>query len=106
MSSISGSRLIGVPDAATNSFTQIAGTVITNIIHGQTWVPDVRQVTGLANTVFITFLSVLFYSGGINEEAGWRGFAQKRFQAKLSPLITILLLWFLMVFWHIPNDIV
>jgi membrane protease YdiL (CAAX protease family) len=87
-------------------FIQIVGTVITNIIHGQTCFPDVSQVTGLAYTVFITFLSVLFYSGGINEEAGWRGFAQKRFQAKFSPLITIFLLWFLMVIWHIPNDIV
>jgi membrane protease YdiL (CAAX protease family) len=87
-------------------FIQIVGTVITNIIQGQTWFPDMRQVTGLAYTVFITFFSVLFYSGGINEEAGWRGFAQKRFQAKLSPLITIFLLWFLMVIWHIPNDIV
>jgi membrane protease YdiL (CAAX protease family) len=87
-------------------FVQIVGTVITNIIHGQTWFPDMRPVTGLAYTVFITFFSVLFYSGGINEEAGWRGFAQKRFQAKFSPLITVFLLWFLMVIWHIPNDIV
>jgi uncharacterized protein len=87
-------------------FIQIVGTVITNIIHGQTLFPDIRQATGLAYTVFITFFSVLFYSGGINEEAGWRGFVQKRFQAKLSPLIAIFLLWFLMVIWHIPNDIV
>jgi membrane protease YdiL (CAAX protease family) len=87
-------------------FIQIVGTVITNIIHGQTWFPDVSQVMSLAYTVFITFLSVLFYSGGINEEAGWRGFAQKRFQAKFSPLITVFLLWFLMVIWHMPNDIV
>jgi membrane protease YdiL (CAAX protease family) len=87
-------------------FIQIVGTVITNIIHGQTWFPDMRQVTGLAYTVFITFFSVLFYSGGINEEAGWRGFAQKRFQAKFSPLIAVFLLWLLMVIWHIPNDIV
>jgi len=86
-------------------FIQIAGTLITNIIHGQARFPDMSQVAGLAYTVFITFLSVLLYSGGINEEAGWRGFAQKRFQAKLSPLITVFLLWFLMVIWHIPNDI-
>jgi uncharacterized protein len=86
-------------------FIQIVGTLITNIIHGQSRFPDMSQVTGLAYTVFITFLSVLLFSGGINEEAGWRGFAQKRFQAKLSPLITVFLLWFLMVIWHIPNDI-
>ena len=55
---------------------------------------------------FFTFFSVLLYSGGINEEAGWRGFAQKRMQARYSPLVTSLVLWVLMVVWHIPNDIV
>jgi membrane protease YdiL (CAAX protease family) len=57
-------------------------------------------------TFFITFLAVLLYSGGINEESGWRGFAQKRMQARYSPLVANLILWFFLVIWHIPNDIV
>jgi membrane protease YdiL (CAAX protease family) len=48
---------------------------------------------------------VFFYSGGINEESGWRGFAQRRLQANYSPLVTNLLLWVFLVVWHIPNDI-
>lgn len=64
------------------------------------------QGADLAFTIFISFFSVLLFSGGINEESGWRGFAQKRLQAKYSPLVACLMLWFLMVIWHIPNHIV
>lgn len=85
---------------------QVLGTVITNVIHGYAWFPTGLQGTDLAYTVFITFFSMLLYSGGINEESGWRGFAQKRLQVKYSPLVANLILWFLMVIWHIPNDIV
>ena len=84
----------------------IVGTVITNIQNGNAWFPRVSQGADLAFTVFITFFSVLLFSGGINEESGWRGFAQKRLQVKHSPLVANLILWFMMVIWHIPNDIV
>jgi membrane protease YdiL (CAAX protease family) len=84
----------------------IVGTGITNILNGDAWFPQVSQGADLAFTLFITFFSVLLFSGGINEESGWRGFAQKRLQAKCSPLVANLILWFLMVIWHIPNDIV
>jgi membrane protease YdiL (CAAX protease family) len=84
----------------------IVGGGITNIMNGNAWFPQVSQVADLAFTVLITFFSVLLFSGGINEEAGWRGFAQKRMQARYSPLVTNLILWFLLVIWHIPNDIV
>lgn len=84
----------------------IVGTGITNLLNGNGWFPQVGQRADLAFTVFITFFSVLLFSGGINEESGWRGFAQLRLQAKYSPLVANLLLWFLMVIWHIPNDIV
>ena len=85
---------------------QIAGTGITNVLNGNAWLPRVSQGADLAFTIFITFFSVLLFSGGINEESGWRGFAQRRLQAKYSPLVANLILWFLMVIWHIPNDIV
>jgi membrane protease YdiL (CAAX protease family) len=84
----------------------IVGTGITNVLNGNAWLPRLTQGTDLAFTLFITFFSVLLFSGGINEESGWRGFAQKRLQAKYSPLVANLILWFLMVIWHIPNDIV
>jgi membrane protease YdiL (CAAX protease family) len=84
----------------------IIGTGITNILNGSAWFPQVSQGADLALTTFVTFFSVLLFSGGINEEGGWRGFAQKRLQAKYSPLVANLILWPLMVIWHIPNDIV
>jgi membrane protease YdiL (CAAX protease family) len=83
----------------------IVGTMITNIQSGKAWFPHVNQGADLAFTVFITFFSVLLFFGGINEESGWRGFAQKRMQSKYSPLVANLVLWILMVIWHIPNDI-
>jgi len=87
-------------------FILIVGTGITNVPNGNAWLPRVSQGADLAFTIFITFFSVLLFTGGINEESGWRGFAQKRLQAKYSPLVACLMLWFLMVIWHIPNDIV
>ncbi len=84
----------------------IVGTGITNVLNGNAWLPQVSQGADLAFTILVTFFSVLFFTGGINEESGWRGFAQKRLQAKYSPLVACLMLWILMVIWHIPNDIV
>jgi membrane protease YdiL (CAAX protease family) len=84
----------------------IVGTGITNILNGNAWFPLVNQGADLAFTLFITFFSVLLFSGGINEESGWRGFAQRRMQMRYSPLEASIILWVLMVIWHIPYDIV
>ncbi len=83
----------------------VVGAGITNGLKGGAWFPRLIQGADLAYTLLITFCSVLLFSGGINEESGWRGSAQNRLQAKYSPLVANLLLWFLMVIWHIPNDI-
>lgn len=82
------------------------GAVVTNVADGNAWLPPLTQVADLGYPLVVTFFSVLLYSGGINEESGWRGFAQSRLQVKHSPLITSLILWVLAVIWHIPNDIV
>jgi len=84
----------------------IAGMMITNAWNGNALFPQISLTEKLFLNILITFFSVLLFSGGLNEESGWRGFAQKRLQAKYSPLVTAFLLWFLMVIWHIPNDIV
>jgi len=83
----------------------IAGMVITNAWNGNTLFPEIKQGVNLILTLTITFFSVLLFAGGLNEESGWRGFAQIRLQSKYSPLVTAFLMWFLMVIWHIPNDI-
>ncbi len=82
----------------------IVGAGITNVLNGKAWFPPFFPGADLAYTLFITFFSVLLFSGGINEESGWRGFAQRRLQAKYSPLVANLILWLMMVIWHIPND--
>ncbi|HVP35615.1 MAG TPA: CPBP family intramembrane glutamic endopeptidase [Terriglobales bacterium] len=84
----------------------LAGNLITNIVNGLPLFPEVKQGTNLIYTTIITFFSVLVFTGGLNEESGWRGFAQKRLQSKYSPLASALLLWFSMVIWHIPNDLI
>jgi len=86
-------------------FIHIVGTGITNVLQGNPWLPQLSQVSGLSFTLLITFLFVVFFAGGINEESGWRGFAQTRLQAKFSPLVTAFIMWFCMVIWHIPNDL-
>jgi len=86
-------------------FVHIVGTGITNLRNGNPWFPQTGLPPGLASTLMIMFASTLFYSGGFNEEAGWRGFVQKRLQARYSPLVAGLILWVMMLIWHIPNDI-
>jgi membrane protease YdiL (CAAX protease family) len=83
----------------------IVGTGITNVLQGNPWLPRVNQLPNLSFTVLVTFFFVIFFAGGINEESGWRGFAQTRLQARFSPLLTAFLMWFYMVIWHIPNDL-
>jgi len=84
---------------------QIAGTGISNVIQGASFLPQPGQIGSVVINVFVTFVFVIFFAGGINEESGWRGFAQRRLQAKFSPLAAAIILWFGMVIWHIPNDI-
>jgi membrane protease YdiL (CAAX protease family) len=60
----------------------------------------------LIGLAILEFLSVFFFSGGINEESGWRGFALPRLQASYSPLVANLILWFFWAAWHLPIDLV
>ena len=84
----------------------LLGVAITNLLAGRPSLYNVYLNPGILSATLITFASVFFYSGGVNEEGGWRGFAQRRLQANYSPLIANLLLWAYLVVWHIPNDII
>ena len=84
----------------------ILGLAITQLLTGEPRLSSVQLSPEILLATLITFASVFFYSGGINEEGGWRGFAQQRLQKKYSPLIANVLLWAYLVVVHIPNDIV
>ena len=87
-------------------FIHFVGSIISNIIQGHPLLPEINQPSTFTYTILVAFISGLFFSGGLNEESGWRGFAQKRLQAKYSPLGSSIILWFMMVIWHIPNDLI
>jgi membrane protease YdiL (CAAX protease family) len=61
--------------------------------------PDALQ---LAASVTGVFLYTVLYAGGLNEEAGWTGFALPRLQARYSPLVASVIVWFFWVLWHVP----
>ena len=52
------------------------------------------------------FFSVMFTSGPVLEEFGWRGYAMPKLQAKFSPFITSLILGFIWAVWHFPQFLV
>ena len=83
----------------------VLGNVLTRLVTGSP-----AQVGGVGidriGLAVLEFLSVFFFSGGINEESGWRGFALPKLQALHSPLIANLILWFFWAAWHLPLDLV
>jgi uncharacterized protein len=59
--------------------------------------------TGLAliGLVIVKLLYQLFFFNAAGEEAGWRGFALPRFQARTSPLVACLVLNVFWPLWHL-----
>jgi membrane protease YdiL (CAAX protease family) len=55
----------------------------------------------LLGMTLLFFLYNVIY-GGLSEEPGWRGFALPRLQAKLSPLVSSLILGVFWAVWHAP----
>jgi membrane protease YdiL (CAAX protease family) len=49
-----------------------------------------------------SFFWHLIFGGPLNEEAGWRGFAQTKLQGRYSPLTAGVIVGALWGFWHVP----
>jgi membrane protease YdiL (CAAX protease family) len=49
-----------------------------------------------------SFFWYLFFGGPLNEEAGWRGFAQTKLQRRFSPLTAGVIIGALWGLWHVP----
>jgi len=60
---------------------------------------------GMLLAAGLTFLRVFFFTGGINEESGWRGFMLPRLQARFSPLVAGLVIWAVHMTWELPGDL-
>jgi membrane protease YdiL (CAAX protease family) len=63
---------------------------------------------GLQGALFflvLEFLKGFLFTGGINEESGWRGFALPRLQARYPVIVAGAIVWFFWAFWHLPYDI-
>jgi membrane protease YdiL (CAAX protease family) len=86
--------------------TAFLGMVITQLMTGEDMFSDLSISPCILLAALATFARVVFYTGGINEEGGWRGFAQRQLQTSYSPVVANLLLWAFIVLWHIPNDII
>jgi membrane protease YdiL (CAAX protease family) len=59
----------------------------------------------LIELIAVTFFYGLVFTGGLNEETGWTGFALPRLQACFNPLISSIILWFFWLLWHMPMQI-
>ncbi len=73
---------------------QLAGLVLAGFLNGQNTVLTEWNIQIDPAVAVLMFLQGFFFSGGINEEAGWRGFALPRLQRKFCPLAAALIVWF------------
>jgi membrane protease YdiL (CAAX protease family) len=76
----------------------LLGTLGTSLVKGTPAFAGASFTSGIFVSFGVSFLNVLFFAGGLNEESGWRGFAIKHLQARFSPLVLLI--------WHIPNDFI
>jgi membrane protease YdiL (CAAX protease family) len=82
----------------------ILGNLITSSLDGQPFGAQGLSMN-LIWVAIITFLSVFFFTGGINEESGWRGFALPRLQVRFSPILAGLIIWSCHVIWELNGDV-
>ncbi len=57
---------------------------------------------GVTMTILLGTVFVQLFSGPLSEEAGWRGFALPRLEARYNALVSSLILGVLWTFWHLP----
>jgi membrane protease YdiL (CAAX protease family) len=79
---------------------------ISNIIgFGIISAPDPPGGIQLIILIIALFLYGFLFTGGLNEEVGWTGFALPRLQRQFNPLTASIVLWFFWILWHMPLQI-
>lgn len=61
---------------------------------------------GLSWYLPLVFLSVMFTSGPLQEEFGWRGYALPRLLARHTPVVSSTIVGLVWALWHIPQFLV
>lgn len=80
-------------------FVVVATTAILVVVGGPV---DLTQTAPSPILVAVVFLFGLTVSGGLNEEPGWRGFAQARLNDRYSALTASLIIGVVWAGWHLP----
>lgn len=68
-------------------------------------VPDNPGGIQLVLLILALFFYGFLFTGGLNEEVGWTGFALPRLQKLYSPINASIILWFFWILWHLPLQI-
>ena len=79
-------------------FTFISGNE-TNL-----WPKDQTGISYLALWLLVS-VKIFFFTGGVNEETGWRGFLLKGVLEKFNPLTATLIVWVIWAVWHFPMEL-
>jgi uncharacterized protein len=72
------------------------------LVYGALGNPAPGIQPGMTLAVILGQLIFTLFSGPLSEEAGWRGFALPRLQAKYNALVSSLVLGVIWCFWHLP----
>ena len=66
-----------------------------------------KDQTGIAyvGLWLLVSIKILFFTGGVNEETGWRGFLLKGILEKFNPIIATLIVWVIWAVWHFPYEL-
>jgi membrane protease YdiL (CAAX protease family) len=67
--------------------------------------PDLPDVV-LPLLVLESFFWAFLFGGGLNEEAGWRGFALPCLQSRFRPMVASIILGAFWGLWHVPLHII
>jgi CAAX protease family protein len=66
-----------------------------------------KNQTGIAyiGLWFLVSAKILLFTGGVNEEIGWRGFLLKGILEKHNPVVGTLIIWIIWAIWHFPLEL-
>jgi uncharacterized protein len=79
-----------------------AGYAIDRALGGPAQVALTKTALEVALTILASLIYLTLFGGPLGEEAGWRGYALPRLQARFSPLFASLILASVWVVWRLP----